>query len=87
MRSRIHPKEWATPCYDAVNRPRHATVALTDKGISILAPPGGSATFTVGQLSQVREILREAGEAWIADHQARRGEPNGDASQDIGRDV
>ena len=50
--------EAAVPCRDAVGRRRGLRIAQTRLGeISIITPPGGSATVTPDQIALVREAF------------------------------
>ena len=54
-------REWQAPCKDAVLRPKRLVIRVTALDeVTLIAPPGESATFTLDQVEPVLTALAEA---------------------------
>lgn len=55
-------KVWHINCGDVINRNRCLTVLVDQNKVVLVGPPGETAVLSSGQLSQLRDALREAAE-------------------------
>jgi hypothetical protein len=53
-------RAWQVHCRDVVNRERCLTVVVDKGRVVLMGPPGETAVLSVGQLGQLRTVLREA---------------------------
>jgi len=53
-------RQWRIRCQDAANRERFVMLFVEHGRVVLVGPPGESAVFTPGQLSELRSALQEA---------------------------
>lgn len=59
---RARPREWRIPCQDAASRTRFLTVFVDHDRVVLVGPPGETATFSAGELTELSMALRQAAE-------------------------